>query len=558
MPDTSIRTYKAKRNFKVTAEPPPDGAVSGTETMFVVQKHAAHRAGLHWDFRLEHGGVLWSWAVPKGPSLDPADRRIAIHVEDHPVDYAEFQGVIPPGEYGGGSVETWDRGTWQAIDDPEDGLRKGNLRFVLHGARLSGRFTLARLNRRDARKQEAWFLIKGHDEFAREGVGAVQLEKEVKAPGKGGSARRIGRKQAGSETPIGAAPPSPALRSAPSAGGAKRATIVFANAPAKSQTQIGGVKLTHPDRELWPGITKQDLATYWQAVAPQALPGLAKRPLSIVRCPDGVGREQFFQKTGHGYMPKQIREGRGGGQPYFAIDDVDGLVALTQLSAIEIHPWGASEADPLRPDRMVFDLDPGENVPFARVVTAALEVRERLGKLGLLSFCRTTGGKGLHVVVPLRPVAGWDVVKPFCRAFAETMAQDQPLCFLAHLKIADRSGRILVDWLRNGLGATAVSSFCPRARPGATVATPVAWAEVKPDLNPAAFTVLTVPDRLAKLKRDPWAGFEDVDQHLPDFGPRKSAITLPAAAVPTPKAAKGSSHVPGTRIVVARKPRPKL
>ena len=150
--------------------------------MFVVQKHAAKRAGLHWDFRLEHGGVLWSWAVPKGPSLDPADRRMAIHVEDHPVDYAGFQGTIPAGQYGGGTVETWDRGTWQPIGDPDAGMRDGELKFVLAGRRLNGRFTLVRLRNRDQRKAEAWFLIKGHDEAAREGAGAAVLEREAAPP----------------------------------------------------------------------------------------------------------------------------------------------------------------------------------------------------------------------------------------------------------------------------------------------------------------------------------------------------------------------------------------
>ncbi len=310
---------------------------------------------------------------------------------------------------------------------------------------------------------------------------------------------------------------------------------------------MGTVELTHLDRPLWPGITKRDLAAYWQAVADHALPGLVRRPLSILRCPDGINGEKFFQKHGHGTLPQQIREGRSGRQPFLAIDDVDGLFALAQMSAIELHPWGAPEADPTRPDRLVFDLDPGEGVPFADVVSAAHDVRARLGKLDLTSFCRTTGGKGLHVVVPLRPDAGWDRAKPFCRAFAETMAQDAPQRFLAHTKIADRRGRILVDWLRNGLGATAVASYCPRARPGAGVATPLAWSEVKPKLDPAAFTVLTVPKRLAKLKQDPWAGFVGVDQHLPDL-----ASPTPSISQPTAK-----PHASGTRIVVARKPKPK-
>src|SRR6195256_3977677 len=176
--DTSIKAYRTKRNFAVTPEPPAGPAAAGSAPMFVVQKHAAHRAGLHWDFRLEHGGVLWSWAVPKGPSLDPADKRMAIYVEDHPIDYADFQGTIPAGEYGGGKVETWDRGTWEPITDPDVGMRKGELKFVLTGKRLNGRFTLVRLHRRDLRKQEAWFLIKGHDEEVRQGVSAPVLEHE--------------------------------------------------------------------------------------------------------------------------------------------------------------------------------------------------------------------------------------------------------------------------------------------------------------------------------------------------------------------------------------------
>jgi bifunctional non-homologous end joining protein LigD len=155
--DTSISTYRAKRNFAVTAEPTPAPAQQMSGPMFVVQKHHAHRAGLHWDFRLEHGGVLWSWAVRQGPSLDPADRRMAVHVEDHPIAYAEFQGTIADGEYGAGQVETWDRGTWEALEDPEKGMRKGSLRFVLSGQRLHGRFTLARLSQRTGKSRRAGF-----------------------------------------------------------------------------------------------------------------------------------------------------------------------------------------------------------------------------------------------------------------------------------------------------------------------------------------------------------------------------------------------------------------
>ena len=318
--------------------------------------------------------------------------------------------------------------------------------------------------------------------------------------------------------------------------------IVSARAPKRRGVTMGNVELTHPDRELWPGITKQDLAEYWRAIADHALPGIARRPLAVVRCPEGIGGEHFFQKHGRSALPSPVRQGEADGQPFLAIDDADGLIAMAQISAIELHAWGATEADPLHPDRMVFDLDPGEGVAFADVVKAALDMRDRLQRLGLTSFCRTTGGKGLHVVVPLEPVAHWDAVKPFCRAFAETLSQEQPDRFLSTVKKADRHGRILIDWLRNGLGATAIASFSPRARDGATVATPIAWDDLDRKLDPAKFTLRTVPERLARLRADPWTGFESLRQHLPDLAdkpretsraaPRKGRSVIVSAAKP--------------------------
>jgi bifunctional non-homologous end joining protein LigD len=181
---------------------------------------------------------------------------------------------------------------------------------------------------------------------------------------------------------------------------------------------------------------------------------------------------------------------------------------------------------------MVFDLDPGEGVAFADVVKAALDLRDQLGRLGLQSFCRTTGGKGLHLVVPLEPVADWDVVKPFCRAFAETLSQEQPDRFLSTVKKVDRKGRILIDWLRNGLGATAVASLSPRAREGATVATPLAWEEVNRRLDPARFTLRTIPDRLARQRDDPWPGFASLRQRLPDLAQKPAGTAHRAPGKP--------------------------
>ncbi len=826
--DTSIRTYKAKRDFAVTEEPPPVSANQtgrGAAPIFVVQKHQAHRAGLHWDFRLEHNGVLWSWAVRKGPSLDPKDKRIAAHVEDHPLDYADFQGTIPDGEYGAGTVELWDRGTWEPLNDPDKGMAKGELTFVLHGERLKGRFHLVRMKPKPRQRGDNWLLFKGHDEGERAGADALTIEREVprpwpkqheppapgakrgplpesQAPQLASSAEKppnghdwlseikfdgyrlllfidhgktrvvtrnaldwthrvpalaeaasrlpvetalldgelvcldekgvssfpglqaalsaakadqlyfyvfdllhldgwdlrscalIDRKEVlqrltewtgmlrysdhhegdpgamlqeacrlrlegiickqrqapyrpgrsrswlkvkcanreefvvlgwtppqGSRTGLGSlhvgyydpqggphyaggvgtgfsdeelerlraalddlaagAPPDglqvagdPLDRSIhwvrpevvievqfagwsgagrvrqavyvgqredkpadqvvrdPADPAAERAAVkeqrrkppakapggrvVTARAPKGPQASVQGVTITHADKELWPGITKRDLAEYWQAVLDAALPSLVRRPLAIVRCPDGISGQHFFQKRGHGSLPKQIRDGEAAGSPYVAIDGRDGLMALVQMAAIELHPWGASEDDPLHPDTLVFDLDPGEGVAFSDVAKSAREVRDRLQGLGLTSFCRTTGGKGLHVVIPIEPKADWDEAKAWCHAFAETLGQEQPDRYLTTVKKVDRRGRILLDWLRNGLGATAVSSFCPRARPGATVATPLAWDEVTSRLDPASFTVRSVPQRVAKLRNDPWEGFRELAQTLPD------------------------------------------
>jgi bifunctional non-homologous end joining protein LigD len=495
--DTSIRTYRARRDFERTAEPAPSEKKSGERLIFVVQKHDATR--LHWDFRLEHGGVLLSWAVPRGPSLDPHDKRLAVHVEDHPVEYARFEGTIPAGEYGAGTVEIWDRGTWEPVGDPEAAMQKGDFKFVLHGERLNGRFVLVRMKPRPKERAENWLLIKEHDEFEREGVGAGELEAErpqLAAPQKPKATAAAKNEQAA------AAPKKPRAASAK---------------PAPQPDAHSPIRLTHEDRELWPGITKRDLATYWETVAEAALPGIAHRPLALVRCPEGIAGEHFFQKHRSKGMPPQIREGNGG-QAYVAIDDVDGLVACVQFSSIELHTWGCTEDDPDHADRLVFDLDPGEGVTMAEIAAAAREVRDRLAKLGLESFCRTSGGKGLHVVAPLNPRPSWDVLRPWCHAFARLMEADAPDRFVSTVPKERRRGHILVDWLRNGLGSTATVSFGPRARPGATVATPLAWREVTAKLDPAAFTIRTIPQRLKRQKRDPWEGFDTIAQTLPKEG----------------------------------------
>ena len=283
---------------------------------------------------------------------------------------------------------------------------------------------------------------------------------------------------------------------------------------------IAGVRLTHPDRVLWPeqGITKRALATYLVTVADRLLPETAGRPLTLLRCPQGPERKCFVQRhPGEGAPPElrtvEIAEDDGKAT-YVTADDPPALVALAQIGVLELHPWPARAEDPEHPDRLILDLDPGEGVGFPAVVEAALRLRDLLADLGLESFPRTTGGRGLHVVVPLLPEHGWDAHLAAARALAERLAATSPERYTTAMPKVERRGRIFVDYLRNGRGASAIASCSPRARTGAPVATPLAWEELTSGLNPSAFTLLSLPERLA-ARPDPWAGTLALRQVLP-------------------------------------------
>jgi bifunctional non-homologous end joining protein LigD len=282
---------------------------------------------------------------------------------------------------------------------------------------------------------------------------------------------------------------------------------------------VAGVRLSNPEKVLYPdqGITKAELADYYLAVADWMLPHVARRPVTMVRCPTGAEKKCFYQRhAGSGVLP-QLREIviPGFDEPYLYIEDVSGLVAMVQMGTLEIHPWGVRIEKVDRPDRIIFDLDPAEDLGFGDVVHAALEIRERLSALGLVSFVKTTGGKGLHVVLPIEPVDEWRDAKVFAKSFSEAMAADSPERYLTRIGKAEREGRIFLDYLRNDPTSTAVGPYSTRSRPGAPVATPVDWQEVGEDLDPTVFTIATVPARLAALKRDPWQEMREIAQRLP-------------------------------------------
>ena len=866
-----LELYRKKRNFKTTPE--PAGRVARRrvrELSFVIQKHAASH--LHYDFRLELNGVLLSWAVPKGPSLDPADKRLAMHVEDHPLEYGAFEGVIPPKQYGSGTVLLWDRGHWTPDGDAEAGYKKGKLKFALHGEKLRGGWVLVKSHGGKYGGDKSWLLIKERDEYARTGIDAhvvdtepdsvasgrdmeaiaadpdrvwhsnksiaenvrsgrvkkkkinlalakvkgarkaplpaqlqAQLALLVDAPPAGdgylheikfdgyrmlcrvnggkctmqsrngkdwtaafrsvadavarlpvtsawvdgevivndangrssfqalqnalsegsGSpplyyafdlpyadgydlrdvplaqrkallrkvvaegpvvrysdhvegngpgffdeACRLGlegiiskradsryqatrgrdwqkvkcglrqefviggytdpqgarsgfgalllgvyegkdlrycgkvgtgfgdkllqslikelRKRAVDKSPFVNPPtgaegrrahwvkpelvgevsftewtrdgtlrhpsfeglredkpardivreqPAQADSAATQKGAAKTpkansrpASTGRGDAASATGHRVAGVAISNGDKVLYPedGITKRTLARYYEAIGELMLPHVAGRPLTLVRCPNGWDKHCFYQKHAKESVSEfidriDIRED-GSEQPYMVANSVSALVALLQMGVLEIHPWGSRAPKLSHPDRLVFDFDPDEALGWDRVVDAVKVLRKLLETLGLEGFLKTTGGKGLHVVVPIAPTRDWVQAKAFCKAVAELLVRTFPDRFTSNLKKSTRTGRIFVDYLRNAENATAIAPYSLRAKAHAPVAMPIGWDQLKQDLRFAHFNVNNVPALVRKRRRDPWAALPDVRQELTDAMLRQMGV----------------------------------
>jgi bifunctional non-homologous end joining protein LigD len=286
-------------------------------------------------------------------------------------------------------------------------------------------------------------------------------------------------------------------------------------APSKSKTKLA---LTHPDRMLWPdeGITKQGLADYYLENADRIMPHIRNRPLSLVRCPGGVAADCFYAKHAWAGLDEAVRRIETGKQEQsLLVENLEGILALVQSNVLEIHPWGSTFDNLERPDRLIFDLDPGDGADWDGVVAAAREVRDRLkAALKFDTYVKTSGGKGLHVVLPLAPSLDWPAAKDFCKKFAEAMEADSPAKYVANMSKRQREGKVFVDYLRNGRGATAVAPYSTRARAGAAVSTPLAWEELSDAVKANHYTLRNISRRLAHLPKDPWAGFFKTKQSL--------------------------------------------
>jgi len=448
----TLRKYKAKRDFEETPEPAGAKGNKTRELRFVVQKHAARR--LHYDFRLEYNGVLLSWAVPKGPSMDPQDKRLAIQVEDHPIEYQYFEGEIPKGSYGAGTVEIWDKGTY-TVPDAKDvkeaeqkikaGLQKGHLDIILDGEKLQGRFALVKLQRSE--KGNEWLLIKSRDSTP------------TPTPSLAPQARELKEKDAGT--------------------------------------------LTHLDKVYWPKekYTKGDLLDYYRKVSRYILPYLQGRPIVLHRYPEGIAGEDFYQKE-LGPHPKWVEtrpvKHEDKTVNYLFIDDEKSLLFAVNLGSIDLHPFLARYDHLEQPDFCVMDLDP-QNLPFNKAVESAEVVHEILEEVGVPHYCKTSGGRGLHIYIPLHAKYDYEQSRLFAELIASIAHQRLPSSTSLIRNPQKREKKVYLDYLQNRTRQTVVAPYAVRPRPHAMVSTPLEWREVKKGLDPEAFTIKTVPERLKKI-----------------------------------------------------------
>ena len=529
-----LREYRAKRDFALTAEPAGADAPA-TGGRFVVQRHRARR--LHYDFRLEVDGVLASWAVPRGPSLDPAARQLAVHVEDHPLEYAGFEGVIPRGQYGGGDVIVWDRGTWTPAhtDDPAAAIAAGELHFDLTGEKLAGRFALIRRNRQDSSKEQ-WLLVHKNDEHARHGWTADDHPQSVLS----------GR----TNDEVAAAPDALWQSGVPAA----EAEVSLAHGNWEPVTDdelaaldalgnrggrwtVGGrdVKLTNLDKPLFPRrsqdrhgrgdppVTKREIVRHYTTIAPLLLPYLAGRPVNLHRYPEGVDRQGFWQQEIPQGAPEWVTRwhdpeaGPDDAETRVVADGVATLAWLANLAAVELHPWTGRLPEPRRPAWAMIDIDPGTRTSFADVLVLARLYRAALEHLGVAGMPKVTGQRGVQIWVPVTPGYTYAETRGWVEKVSRAVGATVPELISWEWNKDRRGGRARLDYTQNIVNKTLVAPWSVRPRPGAPVSVPITWAELDdPDLAPDRWTVRDVPDRVREAG-DPLGPLVGMAQSLPSL-----------------------------------------
>jgi len=465
-----LETYNKKRNFTKTNEPVGKKGKSAKKLHFVVQHHLARKD--HYDFRLEWNGTLLSFAVPKGPSYNPNDKRLAVRVEDHPLSYRNFEGTIPKGEYGGGTVMIWDNGYWTPTGNPTTELKNGSLKFTLFGQRLQGKWTLVHF------KDKNWLLIKEKDDKK----GFKNISKLNTSIVTNRTMEEIEKNK---------------------------------ESKMDTETKINSIKITNPEKVIYksPKITKKDLIEYYKKIQIRMMPYLENRLISSIRCPNGIEKEKFFKKhfeSSNKHLGKKIIKNENGKkEDYYYIKNPAGLIYEIQMNGYEIHIWGSKVNKLNKPDILVFDLDPDENLNLKKVREGVKDLKSVLDELHLTSFLKTSGGKGYHIVIPIQSIKTFEEGKDFTKNIAKIMEMKWPEKYTSNVRIENRQGKIFIDWIRNTKGATSVAPYSIRIKKKLSISMPIRWNEldkIKPN-------EITIEMALKRLKRkDPWENFWNIIQ----------------------------------------------
>jgi bifunctional non-homologous end joining protein LigD len=533
-PPDRLATYQAKRDFDRTPEPagstgPSPAAktseVSGQPLRFVVQRHRARRR--HYDLRFEMDGVLASWAVPNGPTLDPKARRLAVHVEDHPIEYIDFEGVIPHGEYGGGDVIVWDAGTWEPYetDDPVEAVAGGELHADVHGQKLKGKFVLVQRGRGDEENQ--WLLIHKDDDYAVAGWDAEDYPRSVLTGRTNDEVKADPDRMWRSDLP--AAQASVQLRPRPIPAPAEAEIEALDQLGQQGTWEIFGrqLRLTNLDKELFPArknepsVTKRELIRYSAQIAPVALPYLAGRALNMNRFPGGAEKPGFWNKQlpdhAPGWLPRwqdpHAKPGRT--TTYLVIDEPAALIWAANYGALEWHAWTSRTAEPDSPTYALIDIDPGTATTWQEVLVLARLHRAALEHLNVRAQPKVTGRRGIQIWIPVTGGLTYLDTRTWVEQLSKTVGAVVPDLISWKWDVSGRSGRARLDYTQNVSNKTLVAPYSPRAAAGAPVSAPIAWDELDdPALRPDGFTIRTILNRVA-TRGDLFRSVLEPGQELP-------------------------------------------
>lgn len=524
-----LAAYRQKRDFRRTPEP---AGAAGRDTgnghrRFVVQRHRASR--LHYDLRFEIDGVLVSWAVPKGPTLDPAVKRMAVHVEDHPIEYLHFEGVIPSGEYGGGDVIVWDTGTWDPVrtDDPAAAVEKGELHAEVHGEKLRGRLVLVRRDDKDDQAdRNEWLLLHKRDGYAVDGWDPEEQPRSVLSGRTNDEVKadpdrmwKSGAPAAEADVSLGAADgdelPDEAIDALDALG--KQGTWELFGRK---------LKVTNLDKVLFPGdppVTKREFLAYAARIAPTALPYLEGRQLNLHRYPDGADKKGFWHKQLPDHAPEWIgrwdnpEADAGETTTYLVVDEPAALVWAANFGALEWHPWTSTTTSMHEPTYALIDLDPGDKTTWDELLTLARLHRTALDHVGVSGRPKVTGRRGIQIWIPV--VAGYtfDDTRAWVERLSRTVGKVVPELVSWKWEKKERRGLARLDYTQNAINKTLVAPYSPRPAYGAPVSVPITWDELDdPDLRPDRWTIRTVLDRIAE-RGDPFRALLATAQQLPEL-----------------------------------------